>query len=98
MPRRHIGELADLTGEERAGIMGLLVDCVAALGDDLHPDGFNLVANLGRVAGAGLPDHLHMHVVPRWAGDTNFMPVVAGAKVLPEALAETYRRLKSRLE
>jgi ATP adenylyltransferase len=85
-PRSHGADLARL----------LVQDAVEALGREYRPDGFNVGMNLGRVAGAGVPDHLHVHVVPRWNGDTNFMPITAGTKVLPEALGETYRRLRSR--
>jgi ATP adenylyltransferase len=90
---RHVGELAGLTDDEALEIHQLAVEGVAALGEVYGPEGFNLGWNLGRVAGAGVVDHIHLHVVPRWAGDTNFMPVLADVKVLPEHLLETRRRL-----
>ena len=92
-PYRHVGELAGLTDEEALEVHRLAVQSVAALGEVYGPEGHNLGWNLGRVAGAGVVDHIHLHVVPRWAGDTNFMPVLADVKVLPEHLIETRRRL-----
>jgi ATP adenylyltransferase len=91
---RHAGELEELTPEEMADAGALLQRSVHALRESSSPDGFNVGMNLGRVAGAGIPGHLHWHVVPRWNGDTNFMPVVGETKVMPELLAETYRRLR----
>jgi ATP adenylyltransferase len=88
-PLRHVGELAALTDEEALEVHRLSTEAVQALGDAYGPDGFNLGWNLGRVAGAGIVDHVHLHVVPRWSGDTNFMPVLADVKVLPEHLTET---------
>ena len=93
-PTRHVGELEELASEELADASALLQRSIRALKESSNPDGFNLGMNLGRVAGAGVPGHLHWHVVPRWNGDTNFMPVVGETKVLPEALAQTYARLK----
>ena len=93
-PRRHVGALAELTDEEALEIHRLAVAAVAALTSVYGPDGFNLGWNLGRAAGAGIADHVHLHVVPRWAGDTNFMPVLADVKVLPEHLLETRDRLR----
>ena len=93
-PSRHVGELEELTSEELADASSLLQRSIHALKESSNPDGFNVGMNLGRVAGAGVPGHLHWHVVPRWNGDTNFMPVVGETKVLPEALAQTYARLK----
>jgi ATP adenylyltransferase len=90
---RHVGELSGLTDEEALEVHRLAVQSLAALGEVYGPDGFNLGWNLGRVAGAGVVDHVHLHVVPRWAGDTNFMPVLADVKVLPEHLSETRGRL-----
>ena len=92
-PYRHVGELAGLTDEEALEVHRLAVEGVTALGEVYGPEGHNLGWNLGRVAGAGVIDHIHLHVVPRWAGDTNFMPVLADVKVLPEYLLETRRRL-----
>lgn len=96
-PKRHVGELSELSIEERDEIMGLVAEIIEALREEMQPQGFNIGMNIGLVAGAGLPDHLHMHVVPRWSGDTNFMPVVGGTKVLPETLEETYARVHGRL-
>ena len=92
-PVRHTGEFADLDDEETLELHSLAAKGIAALSGTYGPEGYNLGWNLGRVAGAGLLDHVHLHVVPRWAGDTNFMPVLADVKVLPEHLAETRRRL-----
>jgi ATP adenylyltransferase len=92
-PARHAGELADLEEAEALELHRLAVDALEALGETYAPDGYNLGWNLGRVAGAGVVDHVHLHVVPRWNGDTNFMPVLADVKVLPEHLAETRRKL-----
>ena len=92
-PMRHVGELAELEDAEAAEIHELTVRALEALAAPYGPDGFNLGWNIGRVAGAGVLDHVHQHVVPRWSGDTNFMPVLADVKVLPEHLAETRRRL-----
>lgn len=96
-PKRHVAELSELSQTERLEMMTTASDCIEALRRSMGPEGFNLGANLGTVAGAGLPGHLHLHVVPRWEGDTNFMPVVAGTKVLPETLEGTYDRLRSEL-
>ena len=92
-PTRHVGELAELQDDEALEIHRLATKALAALRDVYAPQGFNLGWNLGRVAGAGVVDHVHLHVVPRWGGDTNFMPVLADVKVLPEHLTETRRRL-----
>lgn len=93
-PYRHVGELDELEHPEYDEIWQWTRRAVAALREASQPQGFNIGINLGEVAGAGVPGHFHLHVVPRWGGDTNFMPVVGDAKVLPEMLAETYDRLK----
>ncbi|HEV8682196.1 MAG TPA: HIT domain-containing protein [Actinomycetota bacterium] len=93
-PFRHVGELEELSAEELADLDALLQRSIRALKEEYAPQGFNIGMNLGRVAGAGIPDHVHWHVVPRWNGDTNFMPVVGQTKVLPELLQETYQRLR----
>jgi ATP adenylyltransferase len=92
-PFRHVGELEEVKDDESLDMQQLLQRCIRALKESMQPEGFNIGMNLGVVAGAGIPDHLHWHVVPRWTGDTNFMPVVADAKVLPERLLDSYRRL-----
>jgi ATP adenylyltransferase len=92
-PHRHTGELGDLEDGEIVELHRLASQGMAALATAYGPDGYNLGWNLGRIAGAGVLDHVHLHVVPRWSGDTNFMPVVADVKVLPEHLAATRRRL-----
>jgi len=95
--RRHVGDITELNQAERDEVMDLTVRSVEQISSEMQPHGFNLGANLGDVAGAGLPGHFHMHVVPRWTGDTNFMPVVGDAKVLPELLEETFRKLQGKL-
>ena len=92
-PYRHEGEFGELTSDEAVEIHRLASAGLAALAETMRPQGFNLGWNLGRIAGAGVVDHVHQHVVPRWAGDTNFMPVLADVKVLPEALADTRHKL-----
>ena len=94
---RHVGTLEAATTEELAEAMALVQSATRALGIAYHPDGFNVGLNQGRVAGAGVLGHLHMHLVPRWNGDTNFMPVTADTRVLPEALEATYDRLAAAL-
>ena len=94
LPNREVGELAQLTSDERAEMMDLLVKCQSVLQKVMTPSGFNMGINLGRAAGAGIPTHLHFHIVPRWDGDHNFMPVVADTHVLPQALSELWLRLK----
>ncbi len=94
---RHVASPEDLDEAESRDLMRLTGRALAALRAVYHPDGFNLGANIGRVAGAGVEGHVHLHVVPRWAGDTNFMPVVGAVKVIPESLEETFRRLRPRL-
>jgi len=96
LPVRHTGELEDLTAPEHAAIAVLLQRSIRALREAADPHGFNVGLNLGREAGAGIPEHLHWHLVPRWGGDTNFMPVIGQTRVLPELLAETYRKLAPR--
>lgn len=94
VPRRHVGDLLALSGEENTQLQELLHRSVRALRDVSEPHGFNVGLNLGPVGGAGIPDHLHWHVVPRWGGDTNFMSVVGETRVLPQLLAETADRLR----
>ena len=93
-PYRHIADLAELTDEESLEIMQLTQMSIRALAEALGPDGTNIGINQGTAAGAGIADHIHVHVVPRWNGDTNFMPVFADVKVIPEALEATYDKLK----
>jgi ATP adenylyltransferase len=94
VPRRHCLEMEQLSDEEGEELFHLLQTSVRALRASLGPQGFNIGLNLGKVSGAG-EEHLHFHIVPRWAGDTNFMPVLAEAKIIPESLDETYRKLDS---
>jgi ATP adenylyltransferase len=92
-PQRHVGEFAELEDDEVVEVHRAASAGVGALAQTYGPQGYNLGWNLGRVAGAGVVDHVHLHVVPRWAGDTNFMPVLADVKVMPEHLQETLRKL-----
>jgi ATP adenylyltransferase len=93
-PVRHVGEYGDLTDEEVLELHRSASAGMGALAETYGPQGYNVGWNLGRTAGAGIVDHVHLHVVPRWAGDTNFMPVLADVKVLPEHLEETRRKLR----
>jgi ATP adenylyltransferase len=93
-PRRHLASLEELSDAEALGLHRFSVESVAALHRAYRPDGFNLGCNLGHVAGAGIADHIHLHVVPRWSGDTNFMPILADVRVLPEHLLVTRDRLR----
>ena len=94
VPNRHIGLLAGLSAEELRELMTLAQWAEIAVGEAYRPEGINVGINLGRPAGAGIVDHLHVHLVPRWTGDTNFMSVVGEVRVLPEELAQTAGRLK----
>jgi ATP adenylyltransferase len=93
-PRRHLESPERLTSEERSVLGELIAACVARLRGALKPAGFNVGANLGRTAGAGFEDHMHWHVVPRWEGDTNFMPVLASTRVLSQHLEESFALLE----
>ena len=97
-PLRHTAEMADLGEAEVADVWRLLTRAQGALRSAMAPDGFNLGANLGRAAGAGVPGHLHVHLVPRWIGDTNVMSVTAGARVMPQSLDDTWAELHGLLE
>jgi ATP adenylyltransferase len=92
-PYRHVGDFAELGEDEAIEIHRLGGQAMGALAQTFAPQGYNAGWNLGRIAGAGVVDHVHLHVVPRWAGDTNFMPVLADVKVIPEHLLETRRKL-----
>lgn len=96
-PQRHVGELEELTPAEINDLGKTVQLVLGCLREVFRPEGFNLGANLGRVAGAGIPGHLHLHIVPRWQGDTNFMPVIAETKVVSEGLAYTYAKLSEAL-
>jgi len=96
-PVRHVGELEELDDEEAAEILALTRRAVGALQTAMSPHGFNVGLNLGEVAGAGIADHLHLHVVPRWQGDNNFMPVLADTRVMPQALQATKSALEDAL-
>jgi ATP adenylyltransferase len=94
---RHVASLGDLSPDEQTDIWRLLRRGIAACEAVMQPHGFNMGANLGRVAGAGVPDHLHIHAVPRWRGDTNFMTALAGTRVMPEDLEVTWTNLRGGL-
>jgi ATP adenylyltransferase len=93
-PIAHIGELDELDDAQTAYLMGATKRAIAVLRETLKPHGFNIGANTGRAAGAGIPDHVHLHVVPRWNGDTNFMPVLAEVKTVNEHLLQTAAKLR----
>jgi ATP adenylyltransferase len=95
VPYRHVDTLELLSAQEMAEMMVLVMRGLAALRQAWNPEGFNIGANIGKVAGAGVKDHVHMHAVPRWAGDTNFMSLFAETRVIPQTLEETYDELKA---
>jgi len=95
-PYRHVANLDELTDEERREHFEIVSRSVKLLREVFNPAGFNIGMNLGKMAGAGIDDHIHTHIVPRWQGDTNFMPVISSVRVMPEALAETYEKLKGK--
>ncbi|MFC1945638.1 HIT domain-containing protein [Chloroflexota bacterium] len=96
-PYRHLAGVAELTDEERNEHFEMVTRCTNLLQAAVAPQGYNIGMNLGRVAGAGIEDHIHSHIVPRWNGDTNFMPVLADVRVMPQALADTYRKLREHI-
>jgi ATP adenylyltransferase len=93
-PFQHVGRLQDLDGETLAEIIKLAARTTAILDDAYGPEGYNIGFNQGRIAGAGFDSHIHMHVVPRWAGDTNYMPVIADTRVMPQSLEQSYETLR----
>jgi ATP adenylyltransferase len=98
VPNRHTAEFESLAENESLEMMTLASKCLRALQQVMNPDGFNIGMNLGRVAGAGIAEHLHLHIVPRWDADTNFMPVLGHTKIVSEGLLETWDKLKPFLE
>ncbi len=97
-PIRHVPSIELLTDEELLDLMKVVNIVLKAIRMEYKPDGFNLGLNIGRTAGAGIESHVHIHIVPRWAGDTNFMPVLAKTKVIPEDLEKTWERLKKAIQ
>ncbi len=97
-PYRHVPEPGDLSETEQSEVWESLATAQRAIQQTMSPDGFNLGANLGQVAGAGVPGHFHLHLVPRWAGDANFMTTVGATRVLPEDLADTWEKIRAALE
>ncbi len=98
LPYRVVADYDALTDAERIALAQTVNRCIGWLRTALQPDGFNVGLNLGRAAGAGIPEHLHMHVVPRWEGDTNFMPATGSVKVIPESLTDTYNKIKAAID
>jgi ATP adenylyltransferase len=97
VPYRHVDSLEHLTPDEMADLMALLTLGLRALRSAWNPDGFNIGGNIGSVSGAGVKDHVHLHAVPRWQGDTNFMPLFADTRVIPQTLKETYEEFRAAL-
>ena len=95
-PYRHVANLEELTDAERNEHFEMVSRSIKLLKRVFNPGGFNVGINIGKVAGTGIDDHVHTHIVPRWQGDTNFMPVLSDVRVVPEALAETYKKLKGK--
>lgn len=94
-PAAHVASLNDLSAGDRAGLMELVAEAEQLVRDSVNPQGVNIGINLGRAAGAGVPGHLHVHIIPRWNGDTNFMDVVGGVRVIPGALEEVYQHMRN---
>ena len=97
LPYREVADIEDLNKDERSCFLESTIKAKRLLTAAIKPDGFNIGVNLGEAGGAGIPKHLHLHVVPRWNGDTNFMPAIGQTNVLPEALAETAAKLRTAL-
>jgi len=93
LPRRHVDSLEAMTGQERQDLMDTVIRVKAMTQKAFAPQGFNVGMNLGQMAGAGIPEHVHVHIVPRWRGDVNFMPALFGTKIIPVSLEQVYRRL-----
>ncbi len=97
-PYRHVANLQELTDDEVIEHFNLVKKSLALLKEALNPEGFNIGLNIGKVAGAGIEEHLHTHIVPRWQGDVNFMPVLSNTRVISEGLAATFKKLKVAIE
>ena len=95
VPNRHVREITEIKPEEASGLFSLVKIAVDGLQECLHPEGFNVGLNIGQAAGAGIVGHLHVHIVPRWTGDTNFMPIFSGIKALPDSLDTLYEELNN---
>jgi ATP adenylyltransferase len=98
VPYEHTDDYTSLDEETTSEMTALVQKMIRVIREEYRPEGFNLGMNMGRVAGAGIADHIHMHIVPRWGGDSNFMPIVGETKVMPELLETTYDRLKTRIK
>jgi ATP adenylyltransferase len=98
IPHEHTATMELLTTETATELLRLLQESIKILRTVLRPDGFNVGANIGKAAGAGIDEHMHLHVVPRWEGDTNFMPIFAETRVMPEMLLDTYDKLKKEFD
>ncbi len=98
VPYRHVPSIEDLDSCELLELSVTLKQAVKAIREAYKPDGFNIGVNIGRAAGAGIDDHVHVHIVPRWVGDANFMPVIGGTKVIPQSLEDTYNQLKPAID
>jgi ATP adenylyltransferase len=98
VPYRHVPSIEELDKCELLELSVVIKQAVKAIREAYRPDGFNIGANIGRAAGAGIDEHVHIHIVPRWVGDANFMPVIGGTKVIPQSLEDTYRQLKPAIE
>lgn len=96
-PYRHVSEIEELNNDESTELMNLIKKFTRVLKKVFKPHGFNIGINIGRVAGAGIDKHIHIHIVPRWSADSNFMPVISDTKVIPELLETTYQRIKEKL-
>jgi ATP adenylyltransferase len=96
-PYRHVGDIAEITSDEIAEIMSMVKTLVTAIRSSLSPDGFNIGFNIGKAAGAGIAEHIHLHIVPRWNGDTNFMPVLSDVHLISEHIETTLAKIKGHL-